>query len=83
MPEIAPPILQSDVKSELNRRLKTRDAARHLGLGESTLEKYRVFGGGPTYEKLGKSVVYTIGELERWARARQRTNTSRGQGEAA
>ena len=54
------------------RRLKTRQAADYLGLGELTLEKYRVFGGGPAYQKLGRSVVYTVEELERWAEARTR-----------
>lgn len=58
------------------RRLKTRQAADYLGLARSTLEKLRVFGGGPVYEKLGRSVVYDVDDLERWAASRKRSNTS-------
>ena len=58
------------------RRLKTRQAASYLGLGESTLEKLRVFGGGPVYEKLGRSVVYDVDDLEHWAKSRKRSHTS-------
>lgn len=66
----------SSVPQLSRRRLKTRQAADYLGLGESTLEKLRVFGGGPFYEKLGRSVVYDVEDLERWAASRKRSNTS-------
>jgi hypothetical protein len=35
------------------RIFRTRDAARYLGLAESTLEKRRIFGGGPRWVRLG------------------------------
>lgn len=56
--------------------LATPRAASFLGLSPRTLEKYRVIGGGPPYRKLGKRVVYALGELERWAEARRRDSTS-------
>jgi predicted DNA-binding transcriptional regulator AlpA len=66
----------SSVPQLVRRRLKTQQAADYLGLGVSTLEKFRVFGGGPVYEKLGRSVVYDVEDLERWAASRKRSNTS-------
>ena len=65
------------------RRLKTKQAAEYLRLGESTLEKLRLTGGGPLYEKLGRSVVYDIDDLERSAPSRKRSNTSQRSPEAA
>ena len=58
------------------RRLRTADAAAYLGLGVSTLEKYRLTGGGPVYSKLGKVVVYDPADLDAWADARKRVSTS-------
>lgn len=64
------------IVSTARRRMKTKEAAAFLGLGESTLEKFRHYGGGPVYEKLGRSVVYDVNDLERWAAARKRANTT-------
>jgi predicted DNA-binding transcriptional regulator AlpA len=59
------------------RRLRTPEAAALVGLSPSTLEKLRVTGSGPVYEKAGaKIVVYTIEELECWLTARRRQSTS-------
>ena len=45
-------------------------AARFLGLGESTLAKWRLkgrpFGEGPPFLKVGKAVIYRRDELDRW-----------------
>jgi len=57
--------------------LRTADAARYVGLSASTLEKMRIFGGGPPYSKAGpKIVVYRVVDLEEWLKARRRTSTS-------
>ena len=59
------------------RRLRTPDAAAYVGLSASTLEKFRVFGGGPEYSKAGpRVVVYSVEALEAWLRARRRSSTS-------
>ena len=59
------------------RRLRTPEAAAYVGLSPSTLEKLRVFGGGPEYEKAGpRVVVYSIEALEGWLAARRRRSTS-------
>jgi hypothetical protein len=60
-----------------NRRLRTAEAAAFVGLSKSTLEKFRVNGGGPLYEKAGpRIVVYTFEELEKWLVSRRRSSTS-------
>ena len=56
--------------------LKTPEAAIHLGLSPRTLEKFRCFGGGPVFRKLGGRVVYAISDLEAWAEIGTRRSTS-------
>jgi excisionase family DNA binding protein len=56
--------------------LTTEQAAAKLGLGTNTLEKYRVFGTGPTFVKLGRSVRYAESDLDEWVAARRLTSTS-------
>jgi hypothetical protein len=58
------------------RKLNTEDAAAYAGLARSTLEKLRVFGGGPNYIKIGRRVVYDVPDLERWLMAHRRQSTS-------
>jgi len=60
-----------------SRRLRTPEAANYVGLAASTLEKLRVFGGGPEYEKVGRRVVvYSVQSLEAWLSAGRRNSTS-------
>ncbi len=59
------------------RRLNTPQAARHLGLAPATLEKDRVTGLlGIPYLKLGRRVVYDIGDLDMWVSGKRRLHTS-------
>jgi hypothetical protein len=46
--------------------LLTADAARYTGSTSSTLAKYRLLGGGPTFIRLGRRVVYDPVDLDRW-----------------
>ena len=57
-------------------------AAKKLGVGESYLNKARVYGGGPPFVKFGAAVRYHIPTLLEWAAAQTRHSTS-DQGEAA
>jgi len=59
-----------------HRKLNAPEAAQYLGLSASTLSKLRVFGGGPTFFKLGRRVVYSTRDLDGWFEARQRSSTS-------
>ena len=56
--------------------LCARDAARSVGLSESTLAKLRLNGKGPTYCKLGRRVVYRPADLEHWLESRTARDTS-------
>jgi excisionase family DNA binding protein len=53
-----------------------RAAAEMLGISHRTLQAWRVKGGGPPFVKLGRSVRYELTQLEAWANARVRANTS-------
>jgi predicted DNA-binding transcriptional regulator AlpA len=53
--------------------LTTDQAAAHLALGRSTLEKWRVWGTGPKFIKLGlRRVGYHKTDLDEWISARPR-----------
>ena len=51
-------------------------AADYLGLSISTLNKLRVFGGGPVFLKLGRRVAYDVADLDRWLDTKRRRSTS-------
>jgi excisionase family DNA binding protein len=48
----------------LRRTLTTSQASAYTGISVSTLEKRRVYGGGPAFLKLGRSVRYRIQDLD-------------------
>lgn len=55
---------------------KTEGAARYLGLGKSTMAKFRITGGGPRFIKMGAAVRYRRADLDAWAAERSRRSTS-------
>lgn len=57
-------------------RLGVEDAAAYTGLSVSTLNKLRVFGGGPVFLKLGRRVAYDVADLDRWLETKRRRSTS-------
>ncbi len=56
--------------------LRTPQAALLLGLSAATLCKWRVFGDGPRFKKLGRAVVYDPQDLRAWLEQRSRASTS-------
>ena len=56
--------------------LNTREAATFVGLSVPTLNKLRVYGGGPSFLKLGRAVRYRRSDLDSWLTARVRRSTS-------
>lgn len=48
---------------------RTDEAAKYLRLGVSTLEKYRMTGGGPKYSNLGRAIIYSREDLNAWVEA--------------
>ena len=59
-----------------NHPLAVEDAAQRVGLSVSTLNKLRVFGGGPIFLKLGRRVVYDPADLDAWLASKRRRSTS-------
>lgn len=57
-------------------RLNTREAASFCGLSPRTLEKLRVTGGGPEYERPLRRCLYRVEALEQWLSASRRKSTS-------
>lgn len=55
--------------------LDRAEAAEHLtGLGlrvsKNTLQKWVTTGGGPQYRRFGSHAVYTVADLDQWAKER-------------
>ena len=59
------------------RYLITKDAAKYVGVGQSTLERMRIEGNGPLFRKLGQRIVtYAIDDLDAWASQEVRNSTA-------
>jgi hypothetical protein len=54
----------------------TNQAAVILRLSERTLEKWRVYGGGPVYRKFGRKVLYADSDLLAWIESARKNSTS-------
>lgn len=73
-PELClPPALR---KQCLNTREASTYLSEYLGtkMAVATLEKLRCTGGGPTFRKFGRAVVYERSELDRWVTRRMSGN---------
>ena len=58
------------------KMLRVAETARLLGLSVSFLNKLRCAGGGPTFRKIGRAVLYDPADLESWLADRRRVSTS-------
>ena len=67
---------QDETQSNAEPFLTTKEAARFLVLKANTLEKMRVYGGGPIYRKHGRYVRYHIDDLNAWSNRRIKNSTS-------
>jgi excisionase family DNA binding protein len=56
--------------------LSVEQAAEHLNMSESTLNRLRGQGGGPRFAKLGGRVVYRRSDLDAYVEARLCASTS-------
>ena len=56
--------------------LSTHKAAEFLHLAPSTLNKWRVHGGGPEFVKLGRRIFYQLLVLEKFVEAKTHPHTS-------
>jgi predicted DNA-binding transcriptional regulator AlpA len=58
-------------------KMRVPEAARYLGLAQSTLNKMRCFGGGPRFAKAGpRVVIYDRCDLDEWLEDRTCRSTS-------
>ena len=64
------------------RFLDTGAAADYLGLSPRTLQKQRVYGGGPRFRKFGRRVLYARDDLDLWADERTHRNGQLDRGAA-
>lgn len=56
--------------------VRTPEAALYLGLSASHLAKLRCSGGGPTFSRRGKAVLYNVEDLDGWAKAGRSGSTA-------
>ncbi len=56
--------------------LTENEAARRLRLSPRTLQGFRVRGGGPSFVKLGRRVLYRAADLDAYVEAQRRRPTS-------
>jgi predicted DNA-binding transcriptional regulator AlpA len=57
-------------------KLSVQQAATHLGVSKSWLDKRRLDGNGPRYLKFSRRVCYDLADLEAYAASRRRAHTS-------
>ncbi|THD60139.1 tyrosine-type recombinase/integrase [Phenylobacterium sp.] len=63
----APPGMKGVLGAVIETRwVDTKAASAILGLTIPTLQTYRWMGTGPRYRKIGRSVVYALGDLDAW-----------------
>ena len=62
--------------SDPNDILTTDEAAKLMKVGISMLEKHRVYGDGPPFYKVGRSVRYIRHEIMTWLQTRRCISTS-------
>jgi hypothetical protein len=49
--------------TQFGELLTTGQAAKEFGIAESTLRKWRCYGRGPRFTRLGRAIRYRRGEL--------------------
>lgn len=47
--------------------VRVKEAADYLGVSKSFFDKARIYGGGPTFMRFGRAVVYSTEALDEWA----------------
>lgn len=60
----------------MSRKLRPPEVRRDYGLSESRLAKLRLYGGGPKFIKLGRSIIYDSDDVDAWLNSLKRGSTS-------
>jgi hypothetical protein len=63
--------------------LNVEAAAEYTNISKSSLNKLRVYGGGPIFIKVGARVVYDRIDLDTWLAGKKTANTSQSSRVAA
>lgn len=63
--------------------LNVKQAADYTGLSKSSLDKLRIYGGGPVFIKVGARVIYDSADIDSWLASKKIANTSLALGVAA
>lgn len=58
--------------------LRVKQAAAYVGVSKSYLDKARCYGGGPTFVKLGTTVIYRSEDLDAWVAANRQPANDNG-----
>ena len=61
---------------QLKRYLNPVEASEYVGVSSSWLAKLRLYGGGPRYSKIGRSIRYSTDELDAWLACNLQVSTS-------
>jgi predicted DNA-binding transcriptional regulator AlpA len=65
----------------MKRVLRAPEAAKYIGLSESTLAKRRLYGLPPSFLNLGgRAIGYAIEDLDGWLDTCRRQSTSQAEG---
>ena len=56
--------------------LTTEQVADHLGVAPITLRKWRIYGAGPRFVRMGRSVRYRMSAIEAFVAGREFDSTS-------
>lgn len=68
---------QQFMATQFKRRLlEVQEAAEYLGLSVSTLNKWRCYGEGPKFVKLGRAIRYRMSDLDEYIALRMSQSTS-------
>ena len=70
------PLNRYERHAECRRYLTTVEAASHLGVSKSWLDKSRLRGDGPAFIRIGAAVRYAVEDLDAFADQHRRMSTS-------
>ncbi len=79
-------MLIADKTSIQNQYMRVPQAAAYTGLSISTLNKKRLYGGGPAFSRVGGSrgaIIYAREDLDAWIAARRVGSTAEADALAA
>lgn len=69
--------MREEIDTTRRRLVKTEGASEYTTVAVSTLEKMRLYGGGPRFVKLGgRSVAYDLRDLDDWIDSQRKVSST-------